>query len=43
LSFFISREQGRIYSGVVLDSAGNLYGTATGGGNGGGVVYEVTP
>jgi len=33
---------GQIYSGVVLDSAGNLYGTAAGGGNGG-VVYEVTP
>jgi uncharacterized repeat protein (TIGR03803 family) len=34
---------GQIYSGVVFDSAGNLYGTAAGGGNGGGVVYEVTP
>ena len=33
---------GQIYSGVVLDSAGNLYGTAAGGGPGG-VVYEVTP
>ena len=36
---------GQIYSGVVFDSAGNLYGTAAGGGPGGvgGVVYEVTP
>jgi uncharacterized repeat protein (TIGR03803 family) len=36
---------GQIYSGVVFDSAGNLYGTAAGGGPAGvgGVVYEVTP
>lgn len=42
-SFSGGADGGDIYSGVVLDSAGNLYGTAFGGGNGGGVVYEVTP
>src|SRR6202035_1637187 len=32
------------YGGVVFDHAGNLYGTTYyGGGNGGGVVYELTP
>ncbi len=41
-SFTGGADGGQIYSGVVLDSAGNLYGTAAGGGNGG-VVYEVTP
>jgi uncharacterized repeat protein (TIGR03803 family) len=30
-------------SSLVLDSAGNLYGTASGGSTGGGVVFEVTP
>ena len=44
-SFTGGADGGDIYSGVVLDSAGNLYGTAAGGGPGGvgGVVYEVTP
>jgi uncharacterized repeat protein (TIGR03803 family) len=44
-SFSGGADGGDIYSGVVLDSAGNLYGTAAGGGPGGvgGVVYEVTP
>ena len=41
-SFTGGADGGQIYSGVVLDNAGNLYGTAAGGGNGG-VVYEVTP
>ena len=41
-SFTGGADGGNIYSGVVLDGAGNLYGTAAGGGNGG-VVYEVTP
>jgi uncharacterized repeat protein (TIGR03803 family) len=41
-SFTGGADGGQIYSGVVLDSAGNLYGTAAGGGNGG-VVYEITP
>jgi uncharacterized repeat protein (TIGR03803 family) len=31
------------YSGVSLDSAGNLYGTTYAGGNGFGVVYKLTP
>lgn len=32
------------YGGVVFDTAGNLYGTTYyGGGNGGGIVYELTP
>jgi len=32
------------YGGVVFDQAGNLYGTTYyGGGNGGGIVYELTP
>lgn len=32
------------YAGVILDSAGNLYGTTYWGGTGGGgVVYKVTP
>src|ERR1039458_2924493 len=35
---------GNPYSGVVLDSAGNIYGTTYGGGNhGAGVVFEVIP
>jgi uncharacterized repeat protein (TIGR03803 family) len=44
-SFTGGADGGDIYSGVVLDSAGNLYGTAAGGGPAGvgGVVYEVTP
>ena len=44
-SFTGGADGGQIYSGVVFDSAGNLYGTAAGGGPGGvgGVVYEVTP
>ena len=41
-SFTGGADGDQIYSGVVLDSAGNLYGTAAGGGTGG-VVYEVTP
>ena len=32
------------FAGVILDSAGNLYGTASGGGaSGAGVVYKVDP
>jgi uncharacterized repeat protein (TIGR03803 family) len=32
------------YAGLIFDAAGNLYGTAWGGGNGGnGVVFEITP
>jgi uncharacterized repeat protein (TIGR03803 family) len=43
-SFTGGTDGGDIYSGVVLDNAGNLYGTALiGGTSGWGVVYEVTP
>ncbi|HKB99432.1 MAG TPA: choice-of-anchor tandem repeat GloVer-containing protein [Terriglobales bacterium] len=42
-SFTGGTDGGQIYSGVILDSAGNLYGTAISGGSGNGVVYEVTP
>ena len=31
------------YSNVTFDAAGNLYGTASGGGRGVGVVWEITP
>lgn len=34
---------GRPYSNVVFDAAGNLYGTASGGGHGVGVIWEITP
>jgi uncharacterized repeat protein (TIGR03803 family) len=30
-------------AGVILDGGGNLYGTAGGGANGGGIVFELTP
>ena len=43
-SFSGGTDGGVITSGVVLDTAGNLYGTAsTGGAHNQGVVYEVTP
>jgi uncharacterized repeat protein (TIGR03803 family) len=43
-SFTDGIDGGEVYSGVVLDNAGNLYGTALSGGTDGwGVVYEVTP
>jgi uncharacterized repeat protein (TIGR03803 family) len=42
-SFTGGADGGEIYSGVVFDTAGNLYGTAASFGNGAGVVYEVTP
>lgn len=31
------------YAGVAFDSAGNIYGTTTGGGNGKGVIFELIP
>jgi hypothetical protein len=30
-------------SGLVMDNNGNLYGTASQGGNGYGVIFEITP
>ena len=41
---FTGREDGRNpWGGVVLDAAGNLYGTAAGGANNAGVVYRLSP
>jgi hypothetical protein len=31
------------YSNVIFDASGSLYGTAQGGANGQGVVWEITP
>jgi uncharacterized repeat protein (TIGR03803 family) len=36
-------EGGEPFAGVMLDSVGNLYGTASSGGSGAGVVFEVKP
>jgi uncharacterized repeat protein (TIGR03803 family) len=37
------RDGGGPYAGLILDAAGNLYGTASSGGAGAGVVFEVMP
>ena len=43
-SFTGGKDGGAVYSGVVLDNAGNVYGTTLkGGASQAGVVYEVTP
>jgi uncharacterized repeat protein (TIGR03803 family) len=45
--FGMGNDGGILYSGLVLDGAGNLYGAATDGGNGGenggGTIFELTP
>ena len=43
-SFTYGEDGGEIYSGVIADAAGNLYGTTVyGGAYGQGVVYQITP
>jgi len=41
--FMGGKDGGNPYAGLILDAAGNLYGTATSGGRGNGVVFEITP
>jgi uncharacterized repeat protein (TIGR03803 family) len=42
--FTAGADGGEVWAGLVRDSSGNLYGTASAGGaNGDGVVYEITP
>lgn len=44
LHSFTGADGARPYGGLISDAAGNLYGTTlTGGANGGGTVYELTP
>jgi len=42
-SFSDQADGGYPWAGLIRDGAGNLFGTAVDGGNGGGVVFEITP